>query len=105
MKTLAHKYTYNKFFEVGRADPTIDDLEMVFRETGISVKEMAEYRKNTEPISLQHAVYEYPVELQTPAELFIPEIDDEGKIVKPVPTVSTQCEYCISYLCAFALCK
>lgn len=73
---------------VGRGDATIDDLDMAFREIGINVKEMTEYRKNVEPIHLPHAVPEYPVEPQVPP-LFIPEIDDEGKIVMPTPVAAS----------------
>lgn len=72
---------------VGRADPTVEDLEMVFRDNGVSVKEMVEYTKNVEPLSLGQPVPDYPAELQqTKVDIFIPELDDEGKVVKPSAT-------------------
>ena len=78
---------------VGRTDPTMEDLDLVFRDSGVNLKEMAEYKKNVEPVSLQHTIHEYPVKPMTVAPLFIPEIDEDGKLIMPTHTTPQSSEY------------
>lgn len=53
---------------------------MVFNDSGIMLKEILEYTKNVEPIALAQPVPEFPAASQSKSELFIPEIDEDGKV-------------------------
>ena len=74
-------YYFYSFIVVGRVDPTIDDLEMVFNDSGIILKDLREYTKVVEPIALSQQVSEFPAPDQAKNELFIPEIDEDGKVI------------------------
>ncbi|XP_067930112.1 transcription initiation factor TFIID subunit 3-like isoform X2 [Watersipora subatra] len=76
--------------QFGRTDPTIDDLEMAFKEVDISTKEMVDFKKSIDPVTLSQEVYDYPIKLQPAVKLFIPELDDDGKVIISTPLEATQ---------------
>lgn len=75
---------------VGRIDPSVHELEMVFKEVGINPKEMLDYTKSIDPIAISQPVSRFPAESTDKVELLIPVLDDEGKLSAPSVTFADE---------------
>lgn len=63
---------------------------MVLRDHGLYAKEIMDYTRNVEPLSLNVTIPEYPAQPENPVPLLIPELDNEGRVLNPHPTLSAK---------------